>query len=57
MTPLAIAAFNGQVEAVKVLVKAGADKTVETQFGTALKVVQNFVKDEAKLRELVALLQ
>jgi len=57
VTPLAAAAANGHVEVVRVLLKAGADKTVETKWGTALKNAQDDVKDKAKLKQLEDLLR
>eukprot|EP00961_Rhodomonas_salina_P243395 3288875-Rhodomonas_salina.1 len=56
-TPLAIAAGSGRVEVVKKLLAGGADKTVESEDGTALEMARKHVRDEATLAALVELLE
>ena len=39
-TPLYVAAENGHLDAVRELVRAGANKSVQTQWGTPLEFAQ-----------------
>eukprot|EP00961_Rhodomonas_salina_P073235 984014-Rhodomonas_salina.1 len=55
-TPLAVAAAIGHVEIAKELLAAGADKTAQTKWGTALERAQEHVKDVEKKTALEELL-
>jgi len=57
ITPLMIAATNGHVETVKLLLEKGADPTLKTDDGTTIFKLLKAVPDKATRKELQEILK